>query len=465
MYSPRTGLSFTDHELLTTATHPDFRAWLARIRHIGGCQHPIHLVGHTLTIEAGTGRLISALASDTQPHGRLTIACGNRRVSRCEPCARLHQGDTYHLIAAGMAGGKNVPDAVRTHPRVFATFTAPSFGPVHRHTPGGLCRPRTGAIKCPHATAMACTAHHATDDPTVGAPLCQDCYDYPSAVLFNAHTRDLWQRLHRNLYEHLATQRGVSRTAMRKTVRISYAKVAEWQRRGVIHFHAVMRFDGPGGAADPPPAWASTGLLIDTIRTATSRVLFAVPGTEVTLRFGAQLDIRPITPGRIGDDLTERAVASYIAKYVTKPEVTGVTVDRPIRDLATIAVLPITEHARTLIRVCWILGGQPEHREINLRRWAHQLGYRGHTATKSRRYSTTYAALRAARADYLRDVDPAADDSAEEIITEKEWRYTHAGHTLGQAMYAETIADDLRAAREAARAALADLDREEARDE
>jgi hypothetical protein len=342
VYSPRDGLSFTEHELLTTATHPDFRAWLARIRHIGGCQHPIHLVGHTLAIEAETGRLISALTSDAQPHGRLTIACGNRRVSRCEPCARLHQGDTYHLIAAGMAGGKNVPDAVRHHPRVFCTFTAPSFGPVHRHNDSGPCRPRRNASTCPHGIVMGCTAQHAADDPANGAPLCPDCYDYPAAVLFNAHTRDLWQRLHRNLYEHLASDQGVTRTAMRKAVRISYAKVAEWQRRGIIHFHAVMRFDGPDGPTELPPVWASTGLLISTVRAAAGRVSFTVPGTDVVLRFGAQLDIRPIAPGRTGDDLTERAVASYIAKYVTKPVVAGVTVDGPIHDLATNAVLPNT---------------------------------------------------------------------------------------------------------------------------
>ena len=37
-------------------------------------------------------------------------------------------------------------------------------------------------------------------------------------------------------------------------------------------------------------------------------------------------------------------------------------------------------------------------------------------------------------------------------------RYTHAGHTLGQAMFAETVADDLHAAREAARSALGEGD-------
>ncbi|MEU4424835.1 replication initiator [Actinoplanes sp. NPDC024001] len=446
MYSNHDALSFTDREVLTTATHPDFRAWLARIEHIGGCQHPIHLTGHTHVIEASTGRLLAALTSETQPHQRLTIACGNSRLSRCEPCARLHQGDTYHLIASGLAGGKNVPDTVRTHPRAFATFTAPSFGAVHRHISGGLCRHRKNAPICPHGRSLACTDLHGDSDPIIGSPLCPDCYHYEAAVLFNAHTRDLWQRLNRNLYEDLASTLGVPRSVIRRSVRVSYAKVAEWQRRGTIHFHAVIRFDGPDGHADPPPAWASTGLLIRTIRTATRRVSFTVPGTTTVLRFGTQLDIRPITPGHTGDDLTERAVGSYIAKYVSKPEVTGVTVDRPVRDLATIAILPVTEHTRTMIRTCWILGGRQEHQPMNLRRWAHQLGYRGHTATKSRRYSTTYTALRAARADHRR-LHHGEPPHAEDAVTEKHWSYSHSGHTAGQAMFADGIADDLRARR------------------
>ncbi|WP_328343663.1 replication initiator [Micromonospora sp. NBC_00421] len=443
-------MTFTDREILTTATHPDFRAWLARIRHIGGCQHPVHLVGHTLTVDATTGRLVDAFTSAEQPYGRLTIACGNRRQSRCEPCARLHQGDTYQLVVSGLAGGKSVPDTVRMHPRVFVTFTAPSFGPVHRHTTDKPCRPprpRRGLV-CTHGRPLWCLDRHATDDPLTGSPICGDCYDYPAAVLWNAHTRELWQRLHRNLYEAIASSRGISRTAARKTVRIAYAKVAEYQRRGSVHFHAVMRFDGPTPAT-PPPAWATLPLLIQTIRTATRRVHLAVPGLDTVLRIGAQLDVRPILPGHQGDDLTERAVASYIAKYVTKPDVAGITVDRPIRDAITISVLPLTEHARTLIRTCWSLGRRQEYKALNLRRWAHQLGYRGHIASKSRAYSTTYTALRAAREEHRRDqAEKEATDS--DTITDKRWTYTGTGHTAGQAMFADAIADDLRTAREAA---------------
>ncbi|MGA4929404.1 replication initiator [Streptomyces incarnatus] len=66
------------------------------------------------------------------------------------PCpARFHfyATDTYPLIC-GLSGGKTIPHTVRTHPRVFATLTPPSSGPVHNGpaTPGGNVWPPTTAV-------------------------------------------------------------------------------------------------------------------------------------------------------------------------------------------------------------------------------------------------------------------------------------------------------------------------------
>ena len=59
------------------------------------------------------------------------MRCGNRRADRCPSCSRLYAADTFHLIRAGVAGGKGVPEPVADNPLVFATLTAPSFGAVH----------------------------------------------------------------------------------------------------------------------------------------------------------------------------------------------------------------------------------------------------------------------------------------------------------------------------------------------
>ena len=70
-------------------------------------------------------------STDTEPDEILRKACGNRREAVCPPCAERYRGDAYHLIAAGLRGGKGVPESVVGHPAVFVTFTAPSFGLVH----------------------------------------------------------------------------------------------------------------------------------------------------------------------------------------------------------------------------------------------------------------------------------------------------------------------------------------------
>jgi len=50
-----------------------------------------------------------------------------------------------------------------------------------------------------------------------------------------------------------------------------------------------------------------------------------------------------------------------------------------------------------LITTCWQLGHRDEYARLKLARWAHQLGYRGHFFTRSRRYSVTLSSRRAER--------------------------------------------------------------------
>jgi hypothetical protein len=53
----------------------------------------------------------------------------------------------FHLIRAGVAGGKTVPETVADNPLVFATVTAPSFGHVHgRRDNGRVCLPSTPEV-------------------------------------------------------------------------------------------------------------------------------------------------------------------------------------------------------------------------------------------------------------------------------------------------------------------------------
>ena len=103
-------------------------------------------------------------------------------------CAEVYRADTYQLIRAGLSGGKGIPATVAQHPCVFATLTAPSFGPVHSHREkdGRIlkCRPADAAGTA--RTATPWRAGSATAATTRLRPLCPDCYDYTGSVLFNA---------------------------------------------------------------------------------------------------------------------------------------------------------------------------------------------------------------------------------------------------------------------------------------
>ncbi|MFF7521182.1 replication initiator [Streptomyces pseudovenezuelae] len=394
-------------ELANLAAQGTLPGILRQLSGLGGCTHPIRLDGHRTEYDLNTatgeiGRILQHLDSTSLPAGQLLVRCNNRRTTRCPACAEVYRRDTFHLITAGLRGGKGTPEQVGTHPRVFATFTAPGFGPVHnRRTDGSPCR---------------CGHHHDQDDDTLGTPLNPDTYDYEAAVLWNAHAGALWRRFSIYLRREVAKRAGLSQRRLRDYARVSFAKVAEYQKRGAVHFHAVIRIDGPEGGNTPPPAWATPELLTDSIETAASKVRVAGPvidGRTHTFTFGRQLDVRTIRSADFNDgqELTERAVAAYIAKYATKGAETATgALDRPLKFVAELAQLDISDHARRLIRTAWTLGARKSLEHLRLRAWAHMLGFRGHFSTKSRRYSTTLGALRNARAEWRRAQATAATD-------------------------------------------------------
>ncbi|WP_373287125.1 replication initiator [Wenjunlia tyrosinilytica] len=94
--------------------------------------------------------------------GRLLTTCGNRRAAVCPSCARVYRADTYQLIRAGLVGGKEITAEIGEHPRVFATLTAPGFGPVHtrRERDGKVtaCRPRKASEHCLHGCLSLATS-------------------------------------------------------------------------------------------------------------------------------------------------------------------------------------------------------------------------------------------------------------------------------------------------------------------
>lgn len=182
------------------------------------------------------------------------------------------------------------------------------------------------------------------DDPRLGEPLCPRYYDYAGAVLWQARAGQLWHRFVMELRRELARRIGVPREEFGEVARLSYAKVAEYQRRGLVHFHAVVRLDGPEGPGASPPGWATTGLLAGAVRVAVGLVRLPGLGVDVVgrrvLRFGAQVDVRAIASSEAGERLTSAAVAGYIAKYATKGAESAGAVDWRIHHASDLATLP-----------------------------------------------------------------------------------------------------------------------------
>jgi len=459
-------------QMLRRATSPGFDDWWRRAESVGFCAHPIQLTG---TDAFGRGRTV-------------WTRCNNRRTQVCPSCSDLYARDTWQLVHAGAAGGHHdIPAVIATHPQVFATLTAPSFGPVH-HGTGTTCRDHQqlgGYRRCVHGKPLWCSMIHGRDDDLVGQPLCGECYDYRAHVSFTWHLPELWRRF------TIALRRAVRRELKTAgtspdSVRVSFVKVVEMQARAVPHIHALIRLDptdtdtadggepvdhGPavtcgGGEPRHParPAWQSplgavklAALIQHTARQIT--ITIADPSTSsddpngadaatVVVRFGTQIDTQPVTSAlgtSAGADhagaaggLSARRVARYLAKYVTKSlHDFGIAARRLSAE--SIATLDVTDHIRAVLATVAELAehaaAYPEAGSswAGIGRWLHTLGYRGHTTTKSRRYSTTMTALRAVRAEWTRAQKTDAKSTAEQYDQNAErsvadWEFDRAGH-------------------------------------
>ena len=210
---------------------------------------------------------------------------------------------------------------------------------------------------------------------------------------------------------------------------------------------------GAGGADRGRPPGLTHDALRDAITTAARAATLTTTrpdGTPLTLAWGTQLDLRPVaaTAARHLEDntgeITDAALASYIAKYATKSTGAvdgGEGADRPLRDGEHIAYLDVSPHHRQMIDTAWQLGGLPQYEPLSLRRWAHMLGFRGHFMTKSRAYSVTFRVLRAERRLWrLRaDLDQLAADTdnhgetagpvdLDTVVVVNDWHVVHIGH-------------------------------------
>lgn len=135
--------------------------------------------------------------------------------SRCESCAELYRGDWAAIARSGV-----FDPSVERFRFYLLTLTAPSFGRVHRvpRSAGGR-RKRCGCG----------SVHDLADAALRGVPLDPSTYHYRGQVAWNRDAGLLWDRTRRRVPDRWDTA--------------EFFLVREWQDRGVLHLHVLVRID------------------------------------------------------------------------------------------------------------------------------------------------------------------------------------------------------------------------------
>ena len=109
-------------------------------------------------------------------------------------------------------------------------------------------------------------------------------------------------------------------------------------------------------------------------------------------------------------------VAAYIAKYATKAAEDFGLAPQRLHPLTDLDGLPVSDHIRRLLATAVQIGSaaaiMPAPTWAKLTRWLHMLGFRGHFATKSRRYSVTLGRLRGERRAWRQRHSPTTDPTS-----------------------------------------------------
>jgi hypothetical protein len=158
---------------------------------------------------------------------------------------------------------------------------------------------------------------------------------------------------------------------------VAYAKVAEFQARGLVHFHVVVRLDGAEDRATAPGVAVSPEELCDAIRESAARA--HVNGDAGDGETVEQIHVRVLAGAEDGGELCAGKVAAYVAKYSCKSSHERITSRDAEPDGWRKKGVPehLIEMAAAALRLTERLGLR------RIARWMRMLGFRGHFVTKS----------------------------------------------------------------------------------
>lgn len=246
-------------------SHAEASGKRERVR-VGPCSRPVRVVGKDGQVQY--------------------VRCGSRRKKQCESCSHLAQGDYRRLLKAGY---EELGSSIDEYAFYLLTLTAPSFGAVHRVPKHGRSE-----VRC------RCGKFHRADidGPLRGVAVDLDSYRFDAAVQWNHNVGRLWNATNTRLKKRLPT--------------LDYVKVSEWQLRGALHLHVILRIPRRDWQLLVARLGSDEGGLEALVRKEVSDVV-----VDHQWRWGTKaLDIRKI---RTGED--RKKAARYLAKalaYVTK---------------------------------------------------------------------------------------------------------------------------------------------------
>lgn len=228
----------------------------AGYRSVGKCEHPIEVV------DKNTGVVHF-------------VRCGSRLAARCGSCSQIAKKDYQKIVSAGFGE----VDASQ-YCFFFLTLTAPSFGRTHTVVKIGRQpkKCRCGVVHDPRA-----------DAGLRGIPIDMDSYDYEGCCEWNYRLGKLWDSTRASLSANFP--------------RASFVKVVEYQSRGALHTHCLVRIPLREGVVSVSGARK----ILDVARSTVTRT---------GLAWGEQGDCTPIRQIAEQDKFVR-----YMAKmltYVTK---------------------------------------------------------------------------------------------------------------------------------------------------
>ena len=248
-----------------------------------GCEHPITLL--MTGVDTRTGEVIERTYKKD---------CRSRFMDKCAHCAEVFRGDAFRVFRSGLSDALGAEYAT-----TFLTLTAPGadvFGLIHQRTEIEIAKKKTkkkrgrGQGKKKARTKVLpckCGETHAEDSEILGTPLDPETYRYDLAADFNGKCSRLLA----------VTMQKLSRILGHPVERI---RVAEYQARGLVHFHILVR-----GIV---PEWAFHLAVLGGTNPRTGRRISK--SSSGGWSWGPQCDIKHILPGG------EVGIGYYLVKLV-----------------------------------------------------------------------------------------------------------------------------------------------------